>query len=185
MASRWPVAVGHRAPCTQGSSGLWLVSGTKSKPGFQTGCSHRKFCFSSFSWKMGRFGPHVPAVPTPTPTVTISWRDTHRGLQTRRLLSGSPPSPPYLPEDTSCLAPLHPLLPPLQTSNGNKFRGTCVVQLVRRPTSVQVMISRFVGSSPASGSVLTAWCLEPASDSVSPSLSAPPPFMLCLSLSQK
>ena len=26
---------------------------------------------------------------------------------------------------------------------------------------------------------------EPASDSVSPSLSAPPPFMLCLSLSQK
>ena len=27
--------------------------------------------------------------------------------------------------------------------------------------------------------------LEPVSDSVSPSLSAPPPFMLCLSLSQK
>ena len=26
---------------------------------------------------------------------------------------------------------------------------------------------------------------EPVSDSVSPSLSAPPPFMLCLSLSQK
>ena len=30
-----------------------------------------------------------------------------------------------------------------------------------------------------------AQSLEPASDSVSPSLSAPPPFMLCLSLSQK
>ena len=29
------------------------------------------------------------------------------------------------------------------------------------------------------------WSLEPVSDSVSPSLSAPPPFMLCLSLSQK
>ena len=67
----------------------------------------------------------------------------------------------------------------------NSFWGTWVAQLVKRPTSAQVMISQFVGSSPASGSVLTAHSLEPASDSVSPSLSAPPPFMLCLSLSQK
>ena len=51
--------------------------------------------------------------------------------------------------------------------------------------SGQVMISRSVNSSPASGSVLTAQSLEPASDSVSPSLSAPPLLMLCLSLSQK
>ena len=36
---------------------------------------------------------------------------------------------------------------------------------------LQVMISQFVGSSPASGSVLTAQGLEAASDSVSPSLS--------------
>ena len=36
-----------------------------------------------------------------------------------------------------------------------------------------------------SGSVLTALSLEPASDSVSPSLSAPPLFALCLSLSLK
>ena len=50
-------------------------------------------------------------------------------------------------------------------------------------TLAQVMISRFVGSSPASGSVLMAQSLEPASDSVSPSLSAPP--LLALSLSQK
>ena len=50
------------------------------------------------------------------------------------------------------------------------------------PTSAQVMISRFVGSSPMSGSVLTAQSLEPASDSVSPPLSAPP--LLSLSLSQ-
>ena len=48
-------------------------------------------------------------------------------------------------------------------------------------TSAQVMISQFVSSSPASGSVLTAQSLEPASDSVSPSLSAPPPFALSLS----
>ena len=37
---------------------------------------------------------------------------------------------------------------------------------------------------PASGSVLTAQSLEPASDSVSPSLSAPPPLTLGLCLPQ-
>uniref|UniRef100_A0A667IX21 Ig-like domain-containing protein n=1 Tax=Lynx canadensis TaxID=61383 RepID=A0A667IX21_LYNCA len=42
------------------------------------------------------------------------------------------------------------------------------------------MISRSVSSSPPSGSVLTARSLEPVSDSVSPSLSAPPLFMLCV-----
>ena len=47
------------------------------------------------------------------------------------------------------------------------------------------MTSWFVGLSPASGSVLTAWSLEPASDSVSPALSAPPLLVLCLSLSLK
>ena len=62
--------------------------------------------------------------------------------------------------------------------------GTWVTQLVKRLTSAQVMISRFVDSSPASGSVLTARSLEPASDSVSPSLSAPPLLVLCLSLSK-
>ena len=59
---------------------------------------------------------------------------------------------------------------------------TTPTQPVERPTSAQVMVSRFVGSSPASGSALTAGSLEPASDSVSPSLSAPPLLMLCLSL---
>ena len=44
------------------------------------------------------------------------------------------------------------------------------------PTLAQVMISRLAGSSPTSGSVLTAQTLEPASDSLSPSLplSLPP-----------
>uniref|UniRef100_A0A8C8YF99 Rho family-interacting cell polarization regulator 2 n=1 Tax=Panthera leo TaxID=9689 RepID=A0A8C8YF99_PANLE len=50
--------------------------------------------------------------------------------------------------------------------------------LVERPTSAQVMISQSVSSSPASGSVLTAQSLEPASDSGSPSLSAPSLLML-------
>ena len=65
------------------------------------------------------------------------------------------------------------------------YRGAWVAQLVERPTSAQVMISQSVSSSPTSGSVLTAQSPGPASDSVSPSLSAPPPFMLCLFLSQK
>ena len=39
-------------------------------------------------------------------------------------------------------------------------RGAWVAQSVKRPTSAQVMISRFVGSSPVSGSVLTAQSLE-------------------------
>ena len=60
-----------------------------------------------------------------------------------------------------------------------------MAQLVKRPTSAQVMISRFMGSSPASDSVLTAWSLEPASGSVSHSLSAPPLLMLCLYVSLK
>ena len=63
--------------------------------------------------------------------------------------------------------------------------GAWVAQSVKRPTSAWVVISRFVGSSPTSGYVLTARSLEPASDSVSPLLSAPPLLVLCLSLSLK
>ena len=61
--------------------------------------------------------------------------------------------------------------------------GAWVAQWVDRPTSAQVMISRFVSLSPALGSVLTAQSLEPASGSVSPSLSVPSLLELCLSLS--
>ena len=62
-------------------------------------------------------------------------------------------------------------------------RGAWVAHSVKRLTLAQVMISPFLGSSPASGSVLTAWSMEPASDSVSPSLSLPLPHLrsLCLS----
>ena len=38
--------------------------------------------------------------------------------------------------------------------------GTCVAQSIEHLTSAQVMISQFMGSSPASGSVLTT-CSEP------------------------
>ena len=59
-----------------------------------------------------------------------------------------------------------------------------MAQLVKRPTSAQVTISRYVSLSPVSGSVLTAQSLEPVSDSVSPSLSDPSLFMLSLSVSK-
>ena len=64
-----------------------------------------------------------------------------------------------------------------------KSKGAWVAQLVKLPTLAQVMISQLVGSSPASGSVLTGQSLEPVSDSVSPSFSALPLRALCLSLS--
>ena len=53
--------------------------------------------------------------------------------------------------------------------------------LVPHDLTVWLMTSQFVGSSPASGYTLSAQSLEPASDSGSPSLSAPPPLTLCLS----
>ena len=59
-----------------------------------------------------------------------------------------------------------------------------MVPSVNHLTWAQVMISRFMSSSPASGSVLTAGSLEPASDSVSPCLSAPPLVVLSFSLSK-
>ena len=63
-------------------------------------------------------------------------------------------------------------------------RGAWVAQSVKCSTSAQDMILKLLGSSLMSGSVLTAQSLEPASDPVSPSLSANP-LMPCLSLSQK
>ena len=71
------------------------------------------------------------------------------------------------------------------TSKRHRSRGAWVAQLVKHLTLAQVMISQLVSSSPALGSVLTARSLEPASDSVSSSLSAPPPLMLSLSLKNK
>ena len=68
-------------------------------------------------------------------------------------------------------------------------RGAWVAQSAERPTSAQVVISRFAGWSLTSGSVLMAQSLEPASDSVSPSLSLPLPcscsVSLCLKNKQK
>ena len=58
-----------------------------------------------------------------------------------------------------------------------------MAQAVKCLILAQVMISLFLSSSPTWGSVLTALSLEPASDSVSPPLSASPLLRLRLSLS--
>ena len=60
-------------------------------------------------------------------------------------------------------------------------QGAWMAQSAKHPALAQVMISQFMGLSPASGSMLTAQSLEPASESVS----APPLIVLCLSRSQK
>ena len=49
-------------------------------------------------------------------------------------------------------------------------QGRPGAQSVQRPTSARVVISQFVGSSPASGPVLTARSLDPASHPVRVSL---------------
>ena len=54
-----------------------------------------------------------------------------------------------------------------------------MAESVKRLTSPQV-----TGSSPVLGSALTAQTLEPASDSVSPSLCLPLPCLLSVSLSK-
>ena len=61
--------------------------------------------------------------------------------------------------------------------------GSWVPPSVKHEASAQVMILQLVSSSAAWGFVRTVPSLEPASGSVSPSLSAPPLLTLCLSLS--
>ena len=73
-------------------------------------------------------------------------------------------------------------MPVLKQSLG---RGAWVAQSVERPASAQVMISRFVSSSPASGSVLPAQSLGACFGScVSLSLCPSPTHALSLSLSR-
>ena len=59
-----------------------------------------------------------------------------------------------------------------------------MAQSVKHLTSAQVMILRFVSSSPVLGSVLTAESLESALDSVSPSISISLPHLCSVSLSK-
>ena len=119
-------------------------------------------------------------------------RPTSAQLKISRLLSLSPVSGSVLADSLEpgacfgfcvspslCPSPAHTL----SLSKINKHWGAWVAQSVEHLTLAQVMVSQFVGLSPASGSVLTAQNLEPPSDSVSPPLSTPPMLMLCLCLS--
>ena len=63
-----------------------------------------------------------------------------------------------------------------------KYQCIGAPRLVNYLTLARVVISQFVGSNPASGSVLAAQSLEPASHSVFPSDSAPSPLALSFSL---
>ena len=62
--------------------------------------------------------------------------------------------------------------------------GAWVAQSVKCPTSAQVLISGFKSWSRVLGSVPIAGSLEPASDSMSPSLSLPLTNLHFLSLSK-
>ena len=65
----------------------------------------------------------------------------------------------------------------------NRNGGTWVAQLVKRPTSTQVMISRFVSLSPPCGSLLSAQSLL-RRVLCPPSLSAPPLLVLSFKMNQ-
>ena len=65
------------------------------------------------------------------------------------------------------------------------LRGAWVAQSVKHPTSAQVMISWFVGLSPASCSVLIGQSLDSALHSVSPSFCPSHTHALSLSLRSK
>ena len=74
-----------------------------------------------------------------------------------------------------------PRLPKVKGQRGER------AGVARSEPLAQVMMSPFVSSSPAAGSVLMAESLEPALDSVSPSLCPSPTHTLsvCLSLKNK
>ena len=69
--------------------------------------------------------------------------------------------------------------------NKSPYGGAWVTRLIKRLTSAQVMISRFVGLSPVSGAVLTAQSLGPASILCFPLCAPPQTYALSLSLSLK
>ena len=64
------------------------------------------------------------------------------------------------------------------------MQGAWVAQLVKDPTSAQIMISQLMSSGLMPGSVLTAQSLEPASDPVCVCVSLCPSPPRSLSLSQ-
>ena len=94
----------------------------------------------------------------------------------RPLTGWSVHSPFYRPMSTQAWAP---------AVRNNTALGHWVAQLGKFTTLAQVIISRFVGSSPETGSVLTALSLEPVLFRFCVSLSLCPSMTDALSLSLK
>ena len=74
-------------------------------------------------------------------------------------------------------------LPPTSMPHGNIIKngvswGAWVVQSVERQASAQVVMSQFMSSSPALGSLLSVQGPPQISGPLSPFLSAPPPLAL-------
>ena len=102
-------------------------------------------------------------------------RGVYRRTDTRNqqdLREDSPAERHQLRQGSCCL---------MTKAKGKQSRDAGGAQSVERPTSARVRISPSVSSSPGSGSVLMARSLEPASDSVSPSLCPSPTCALSLS----
>ena len=134
-------------------------------------CGDRSRCLWSGLWKRGegktRVCPTKGLVPDDSAVEVAAWK-RHTELALSVLIHRMPPS------HAGFVA-------------GSVIRKAFPwgIQLVKRLTSAQVMISRFVGSSPALGSVDSS---EPGACfgfCVSPSLSAPPLLALSLSVSKK
>ena len=132
---------------------------------------------TSNTWPQARQPSHLP----PSSEMLIPWLAPSHGH-----LLGEVPHP-QTPELKWQHSPRPSTVSLQQTSLSTTVfskscsRGAWVAQSVKRLTLAHVMILWSMSSSPKSGSVLTVWSLEPALDSVSPSLSAPPPLMFGLS----
>ena len=87
--------------------------------------------------------------------------------------------------DDACApsAPLHRRCSLDVPFRSDVFCTALAAHWIKCPTSVQVMVSRFVGSNPRFTSVLMTLNMEPASNTVSHFLSAPSPRVFCLSVS--
>ena len=183
-----PVRAGFlRGPCFPDGHRGHSLTGTGARPSTKAGREGVSWARVTTSFQEGALGSSLACCPSP------AWGPRLYSSRPFLLLLGSfclrgrvaflravpvPSDPSRCP-------------PPLITSSwsfsflNSNLGGARVAPSAKHPTSAQVVMSRSVGSSPASGSVLTAQGMDPASDSVSPCLSAPPPITLFLCLSQK
>ena len=141
--------------------------------GFQTDCRHKEqHCLYTFS--VCRTGmlvlplPHIGIRSFPSLVQPDSCHILQQSCHSGEIISVL--QIPYF----ILLQEKHALLLGVLCVHQKLQRGAWVAQSVKHSTSAQVTVSWLLGSSPTSGSVLTAQSLEPASDSVPPSQPLPP-----------